>query len=167
MHAMTTPKTVSELKALMPVLARHEGVWEGMYRHYDAEGHQTDAHKSRLICRFPDTGDHLYHQTNIYTWDDGRSETRDFPATIRDGRLWWDNDFIKGWAADMQLDNFNRTTVLNWTRTGDAGLYLYEMIQISDCGTRRARTWQWFKNDALFARTLVDEHKMSSDWQGL
>ena len=34
MHAIATPKTVSELKALMPVLARHEGVWEGMYRHY-------------------------------------------------------------------------------------------------------------------------------------
>jgi len=77
---MTTPKTSSELKELMPVLARHEGVWEGIYRHYDKDGNKTDEHKSRLICRFPTDGPHLYHQTNYYTWDDGRTETRDFPA---------------------------------------------------------------------------------------
>lgn len=29
----------------------------------------------------------LYHQTNHYTWADGRTEVRDFPALIRDGRL--------------------------------------------------------------------------------
>jgi len=39
---MTTPKTSSELKELMPVLARHEGVWEGIYRHYDKDGNKTD-----------------------------------------------------------------------------------------------------------------------------
>jgi len=161
---MTTPKTTNELKELMPVLARHEGVWEGMYRHYDAEGNKTDEHKSRLVCRFPDEGAHLYHQTNYYTWEDGRTETRDFPADIRNGRLWWDNEFIQGWASDMKLDTNGRTSVLNWTRTGDPDLYLYEMIQISDCGKNRARTWHWFKNDKLFSRTLVDEHKVSDDW---
>ena len=162
---MSDPKTVNELKKAHPVLARHEGVWDGIYRHYDADGNKTDEHKSRLLCRFPDKGDHLYHQTNIYMWDDGKIETRDFPAQIKDGRLWWDNEFIQGWAADMTLDTNNRTTVLNWVRTGDPDLYLYEMIQISDCGTKRARTWHWFKNDALFSRTLVDERKISDDWR--
>ena len=65
----------------------------------------------------------------------------------------------------MKLDTNNRTTVLNWTRTGDPDLYLYEMIQISDCGTKRARTWHWFKNDELFSRTLVDERKISDEWK--
>jgi len=26
----------SDMKQQMPTLARHEGIWEGMYRHYDA-----------------------------------------------------------------------------------------------------------------------------------
>lgn len=158
--------TVNELKKQHPVLARHEGVWEGVYRHYDKDGNKVDEHKSKLVCRFPTDGDVLYHQTNYYTWDDGRTETRDFPAAIKDGRLWWDNDFIQGWAADMTLDTHGRTTVLNWTRTGEPDLYLYEMIQISDDGQKRARTWHWFKNDALFSRTLVDERKISDDWTG-
>ena len=165
--ASQNPTTVNELKALHPTLARHEGVWEGVYRHYDADGNKTDEHHSRLVCRFPTDGEHLYHQTNYYTWDDGRTETRDFPAQIKDGRLWWDNEFIQGWAADMTLDTHGRTTVLNWVRTGDPDLYLYEMIQISDCGQKRARTWHWFKNDELFSRTLVDERKISDSWEGL
>ena len=109
------------LKEQMPTLARHEGVWEGTYRHYDADGNKVDEHHSKLICRFPDDG-HPYHQTNYYTWEDGKTETRDFPATVKDGRLRWDNELIQGWAADVQLDDFGRSTMLNWTRTGEPEL---------------------------------------------
>ena len=42
--------------------------------------------------------------------------------------------------------------------------HLYEMIQMSDDGLTRARTWQWFKNDRLFQRTLIDETRVSLDW---
>jgi len=156
--------TTNPLKLQMPTLARHEGVWDGMYRYYDADGNKTDEHKSRLVCRFPEDGSHPYHQTNHYQWDDGRTEVRDFPATVADGRLRWDNELIQGWAADVSLDDHGRTTMLYWVRTGEPDLYLYEMIQISDCGQKRARTWQWFKNDALISRTLVDERKVSDDW---
>jgi hypothetical protein len=38
------------------------------------------------------------------------------------------------------------------------------MIQMSDDGLTRARTWQWFKNDRLFQRTLIDETRVSLDW---
>ena len=55
--------------------------------------------------------------------------------------------------------------LLNWRRRDDPSLYLYEMIQISDCGTARARTWHWFRNDRLFQRTLVDERRVSEDWR--
>ena len=158
--------TTNPLKLQMPTLARHEGVWEGFYRYYDKDGNKTDEHKSRLVCRFPEDGNHPYHQTNHYTWDDGRTDVRDFPAIVADGRLRWDNEFIQGWAADISLDDYGRTTMLYWVRTGEPDLYLYEMIQISDCGQKRARTWQWFKNDALISRTLVDERKESDDWTG-
>ncbi len=156
--------TANELKTILPLLARHEGVWEGTYRYYDVSGVQIDEHASRLICRFPDAG-HPYHQTNHYRWADGTRETRDFPATVENGRLKWDNEFIRGWACDVALDDFGRTTMLNWTRTDESDLYLYEMIQLSDDGQSRARVWQWFKADRLFQRTLVDERFVSKDWQ--
>ena len=163
---MALAETVSsnELKIIMPLLARHEGVWEGCSRHFDAAGNKTDEHLSRLICRFPDTG-HPYHQTNHYRWADGRREVRDFPAGVEKGRLKWDNEFIIGWACDVALDDFRRTTMLNWTRTGEPDLYLYEMIQLSDDGQSRSRVWQWFKADRLFQRTLVDETFVTRDWQ--
>lgn len=149
------------LRQAMPLLARHEGVWDGWYRHYDAQGNKIDEHKSRLICRIRD--DREYHQTNLYRWSDGTTDTRDFPAEICDDRLWFDTD-IAGWAATVELDEDERTMMLHWTRKGEPELYLYEMIQISDDGVARARVWHWFKNDRLLQRTLVDERRVSTDW---
>lgn len=145
-------------------LRRHEGVWEGTYRYYDAAGVQTDAHASRLICRFPKSGPYPYHQTNYYRWDNGREEVRDFPAHIRAGRVRWDNELINGWAADIPLDEFNRTVMLHWVRTDMPDAYLYEMIQLSDCDRYRSRVWQWFAEGRLTGRTLIDEQRVSTDW---
>jgi len=49
--------------------------------------------------------------------------------------------------------------VLTWTRKDLPGSYLYEMIQISDDGRRRARTWHWFVDDALL-QPLAADHAM-------
>ena len=84
-----------------------------------------------------------YHQTNFYSWVDGKTEVRDFPAQYRDGRMWFDNEVIEGWAAEVPLDTFNRTVMLYWKRKGDPDLYLYEMIQLSDDGNHRHRVWHW------------------------
>jgi hypothetical protein len=151
----------------MPILARHEGVWEGMYRYYDAEGKLTDEHKSRLVCRFPNDGPHPYHQTNYYTWADGKTEIRDFPATYKDKRVWWDNENIQGYATEATFDDHKRTVALFWQRTGDPELCLYEMIQINDEGTLRNRIWHWYRKGVLIQRTQVDEHRVSHSTQGL
>jgi len=157
---------VTEIKRAMPLLARNEGVWDGYYRYTDAEGNTIDEHRSRLVCRFPDSGPHPYHQTNHYTWADGRTEVRDFPADYRDGRIWFDNELIYGWAAEVGLDDHGRTLMLNWTRKGEPDLYLYEMIQMSDCGRYRARIWQWIKAGQIHMRTLIDETRVSDSWEG-
>lgn len=149
----------------MPLLARHEGVWEGSYRYYNADGKLVDEHHSRLLCRFPDDGPWPYHQTNQYTWPDGRTEVREFPAEYRDGRIWWDNDLIQGWAGEMPLDEKQRTVVLYWQRTGDPSLYLYEMIQLSDDGTKRCRTWHWIRDGQLETRTAIEEKLVTRDWR--
>ncbi|MDX1517437.1 MAG: hypothetical protein R3288_11390 [Woeseiaceae bacterium] len=150
------------LRRNLPFLARNEGVWEGYYRYYDAAGNKIDEHKSRLLCRIIDDRD--YHQTNLYRWADGRSDDRDFPATINGSRLEFDTA-INGWAAAVDLDEHGRTMMLHWTRKADPGLYLYEMIQLSDDNQSRARVWQWFRNDRLEQRTLIDEVRVSDDWQ--
>lgn len=155
-----------EIRKNMPLLAEAEGVWEGWYRYYDAEtGEMTDEHRSRLICRLPEDGKPAdYHQTNYYFWDDGRTDIRDFPANYHDGRIWWDNDLIKGWAAAMQPDDNNLSTCLNWIRKGEEDVYLYEMIQVDKPHNLRSRTWQWFRDGKCFQRTLIDEHRVSHDW---
>lgn len=156
-----------EIAQNMPLLARGEGVWEGWYRYYDAAtGEMTDQHRSRLICRLPEDGKPAdYHQTNYYFWEDGRKDIRDFPADYHEGRIWFDNDLIKGWAAAMRPDDNNLSTCLNWVRKGEEGMYLYEMIQVDKTHNFRSRTWQWFRDGKCFQRTLIDEHRVSDDWQ--
>lgn len=150
------------LRADMPFLARNEGVWEGYYRYYDAAGTKIDEHRSRLVCRIKE--DSQYHQTNMYRWADGKKETRDFPAKIEGDKLIL-SGIIEGWAAAVDLDDKQRTMMLHWTRQGEPDLYLYEMIQLSDDSNARARVWQWFRNDRLMQRTLIDEVRVSDDWR--
>ena len=156
------------IREVMPILASNEGVWEGWYRYYDAKtGKLTDEHRSRLLCRIiSDDGHDRYHQTNHYFWKDGRREIRDFPARYDNGRVWFDNDLISGWAAQMQPDDFGRSTCLNWTRQNEPDIYLYEMIQNNDARTHRSRTWQWFRSGICFQRTLIDEVFITRDWAG-
>jgi hypothetical protein len=151
----------------MPLLARHEGVWDGTYTYFNADDVQIDQHTSRLFCRFPDSGPHPYHQTNHYTWADGRTDIREFPAEYRDKRVWWDNELIVGWAAEVGLDEYSRTVMLYWQRQGDPSLYLYEMIQISDDGQSRCRTWHWIRNGLLETRTAIQEKLVTRDWRSL
>jgi hypothetical protein len=151
----------------MPLLARHEGVWDGVYTYFNEKDEQVDQHNSRLLCRFPDEGPHPYHQTNYYTWDDGRTEIREFPAEYRDKRVWWNNELIIGWAAEVGLDEYHRTVMLYWQRTGDPSLYLYEMIQIADDGQSRCRTWHWIRNGKLETRTAIQETLVTRDWRAI
>lgn len=151
----------------MPLLARHEGVWDGSYIYYNAAGEEVDRHSSRLFCRILPDGPNPYHQTNHYSWADGRTEIRDFPATFSDGRIWWDNELIKGWAAEVPLDEYRRTIMLYWQRQGDPSLYLYEMIQLSDDGQSRCRTWHWIRNGLLETRTAIQESLVTRDWRSL
>lgn len=153
------------IREAMPLLARHEGVWDGSYLYYNAAGEKIDEHKSRLLCRIDENSANPYHQTNYYSWDDGRTEVRDFPSEYRDGRIWWDNELIVGWAAEVPLDDKNRTLMLYWQRTGDPDLYLYEMIQLSDDGTYRCRTWHWIRGGEIETRTSIEERLVSRDWR--
>lgn len=157
------PNTVDvDLRNEMPVLARHEGEWKGHYIDVDSRDEADsdvevlDKFEARLSCRFPEDGKYDYHQINRYIWPDGTKEVNEFPAVYEDGKIWFDTDRIKGhaWEAD------HRTVVLTWRRKDLDDFYFYEMIQINEDNDRRARTWHWFKEDELFKRTLINEHRI-------
>jgi hypothetical protein len=147
-----------------PLLAKNLGVWEGWYRYIDINGNQIDAHKSKLVCRIPEQTPHIYHQTNHYSWEDGKTDVRDFKGEAAENKLIFDNEIIKGWAAEVGLDEYQRTIMLHWTRVGEPDLYLYEMIQLSDCNTLRTRVWQWMKAGKTVQRTLIDEKRVADHW---
>lgn len=147
---------MSAIREAMPVLARHEGEWVGTYIHVDADNREEDRHASHLTCSFPADGPHAYYQVNVYTWPDGRREEIHFPATYRDGRIWWDTDRITGSAWEIDA----RTVMLMWVRKDEPDAYLYEMIQISADGQNRGRTWHWFVGDKLVKRTCITEQRV-------
>lgn len=144
-----------DIKSEMPLLARHAGNWVGRYTHTDANGVILDVHASRLTCAFPDSGPHPYIQTNRYLWDNGKSEEFFFPASYKEGRIWFDTDRIIGsaWEADAN------TVLLHWEYKSIPGSSLYEMIQLSPCGNHRCRTWHWFENNKIVKRTLITEQR--------
>ena len=74
---------MSEIKEGMPLLARHEGEWKGVYTYIDPDGNIIDKHKSHLSCTFPEEGEYDYVQINRYEWEDGKKEERIFPAVYR------------------------------------------------------------------------------------
>lgn len=155
----------NELESRMPVLWGARGVWDGTYRHYDADCRLVDEHAVRLICRVADPAlaPYLAVQTNLYAWTDGRREARTFEGRLRDGRMWFDNALIRGWSGDLDWDQTRRTHLVNWVRTDDADLQFYEMINLSPCGRYKNRVWQWYRDGRLDRRTLVDEVLVSRD----
>ncbi|MFC7293050.1 hypothetical protein [Hirschia litorea] len=140
----------------MPTMAKHAGIWEGIYTHIDVDANVIDRHKTRVVCEFPTEGEHVYIQHNHFMWEDGREYKARLPGVYRDGRLWWDLDTFHGssWETDEGL------IMLDLDRKDDPGANFYEIIALGKTGQHRARTWHWFKDGKLFKRTLCDETKI-------
>jgi hypothetical protein len=141
----------------MPLLARHEGEWEGTYTFVDPSGKIIDQHRSHLTCSFPDAGEFPYLQTNSYTWPDGRTEVIEFPAAYKDGKLWFDTERINGYCWEVD----ELAMVLKWTYVKDPSVTLYELILLDESGNNRTRTWHWRKDGVCFQRTLIDEKRVT------
>lgn len=78
---------MQSLKQAMPTLARHEGVWEGQCRYFDADGRLIDQHQSRLTCSFPSDGPYPYLQTNVYRWADVAARLASIPRPFATARF--------------------------------------------------------------------------------
>lgn len=139
----------------MPNMLRHEGVWEGVYRHVDRDGTLVDQHEMTTRCEFPASGQFAYVQHNHLRWNDGREVRRSFGGVFRDGLLWWDNDRFSGYGWETR----EGVLMLRLDRKDEPGVHFIEMITLGANGTR-ARTWHWFRNGVPFRRTLCDEWRV-------
>ncbi|TDC03936.1 DUF3598 domain-containing protein [Nonomuraea longispora] len=144
------------LREDMPLLARHEGKWEGEYVHVDPGGAVLDRHRAEMTCAI--AGDDVYHQTNRYTWDDGRVEVHEFPGRhLGGGRCGFDTDRLKGefWELDES------TIYLRWQYKAEGeDLRLFELIVLSETGDTRSRVWQWIRDGVCVRRTLINERRV-------
>jgi Domain of unknown function (DUF3598) len=144
---------MSEIK--FPVFARHAGVWEGTYTLLDAKtGEVLDKHKSKLTCKT--NGIDEYSQQNVYTWDNGKVETKEFPGGFSDGALRFDNPRLKGVAFEADAN----TIILTWVYK-DSPQDSYAEIITLESDTHRCRTWQHFENGVFAKLTVIDEQKVA------
>ena len=177
----TTPSTgqgwtadVEEFRRRQPVTARHEGVWEGVYRRYDAEGRPLGQHRSRVVIRFrpdPRGGSEIYRQSNYYFHPDGRVEDIQTTGGFDGERLRFASDRVEGWSIDDAGDPARRTCLLymNFLKNVSwytAGVQVYELINIADDGRHRTRMTQHLKDGRTLTRTLIDETFVTRDWAG-
>ncbi|WP_371398132.1 hypothetical protein [Fretibacter rubidus] len=146
-----------DFHAHMPAMRAHAGTWEGVYTHINRDAEILDKHAVNVRCEFPSSGDYVYVQHNHFTWDDGREYRATLPGTYRDGRLWWDLETFSGSAWETK----DGLILLNLDRKDDPGANFFEIIAMGSTGQQRSRTWHWFKDGALFKRTLCDEWKVS------
>jgi len=146
----------TEANVPYPVFLRHNGIWEGTYTLIDAKtGAILDHHRSRLTCKT--NGIDSYHQQNVYTWDDGREEVKEFPGELADGWLRFDNPRLKGESREVDGD----TIFLTWIYKDQPKNKFYEIITL-ESDTHRCRTWQHFEDGEFTKLTIIDEHKVSA-----
>lgn len=141
----------------MPAMLRHAGTWEGEYRHLDRDGTQVDFHLMTTVCEFPESGPWAYVQHNTLRWPDGRVVERSFPGSFDGTLLRWDTDRFAGFGWETH----SGIVMLRLDRKDEPGVRFTEMIELSDDGRTRARTWQWFRDGTPFRRTLCDEWRIA------
>lgn len=141
----------------MPGMLRHEGEWDGRYRHVAADGKLLDSHRTWTRCEFPSTGPFAYVQHNHLRWEDGRESRYDFGGSFDGEVLRWDTDRFVGYGWETR----EGVLMLRLDRRDDPGVHFIEMITLADDGASRARTWQWFRDGVPFKRTLCDEARVA------
>lgn len=144
------------VRSSMPVLAKHEGTWEGAYTFVDLRGEVQDQYDFSIDVALSAEDRHAYQQTSRYRWKDGRKQELYFEAQHQEGQLVWDNGRIAG--RMWQLDD--RSLYLRFGFAAMPDVECFEMIQISEDGETRGRTWLWYRSQVLYQSVLVDERRI-------
>ena len=153
-------------KAIAENLA-YMGVWEGTFRRYDAEGKLTAEFPSRIEAHFDPVRDKPYRQTNTYHLPDGTVQEIKSEGSWDNGRLVFSNDRVDGWSADFSevQDPYGRSSMLHLNFKDGSGMYMYEIITVSDDGKSRSRMSQYLIGGKVVRRTLIDETTTDERWE--
>jgi len=147
----------AQLEAVMPAMLFHEGWWDGWYRDFDLDGQLLDERQVKTHCEFPDTGEWSYVQHNWISWPDGREAQMEFGGRLEGDRIIWKTDRFSGYG----WQTYEHTIMLRLDRLDVQGACYVEMIGLFPGAENRARTWQWFKGDKPWKRTLCDERRIT------
>ena len=149
-----------------PDMARQQGVWKGTFRRYDADGKLTAEFPSEIIARvISKDGKQVFHQTNRYSPAGAAQQVIESYGEIRDGRIWFENERLSGWSMDIPADASGRGAVVVMDYKDGSGQYVYEIVARSQDGKSRSRATQYLKDGKIQRRTLIDEVKITDDWQ--
>jgi len=146
----------------LPSLAQQMGVWEGIFRRYDAEGVLQESVASTVVQRLEEKdGRWHYSQTSLFPEATRGPRRIEASGEILGGRLHFQSDRLRGWAMDVP--DAPGTTVLLLESLDGSGLQMQEVSQLVDGGRRRLRTTQIFQEGRLVGRSHIDEQKTSDD----
>ncbi|MFM7265079.1 MAG: CpcT/CpeT family chromophore lyase [Cyanobium sp.] len=151
-------------------LIAQQGVWQGTFRRYDGNGSCCDSFASTIVVRLEErSGQVRYHQSNHYRWPDGAEQAFDSEGEICDGRIWFHNGQLEGWAMELPEpgaagDGSSAAVLRMWSQKQE-GAQQVELIQLSSDGRRRHRLFQSVCAGEVVRRTVIDEEKVSDDWR--
>lgn len=151
---------MSLIKAKMPLLARHEGVWTGTARMVTPDLTLIQAQDFILTIDFPDDDQdgRTYRQTNINLAEDGTQTRMSYIALLEPDAAPAMARFegaISG--AVTELDD--HTLYVTFGLPGVPGLG-FELITLSSDGAQRQRTWHLFNADGSRTVGVIDEQRV-------
>lgn len=157
------PDDTSDLPVLgLPALAQQMGVWEGIFRRYDAEGVLQESLASTVVQRLEEKdGCWDYTQTSLFPEATRGPRRIEVTGEILGGRLHFQSDRLRGWAMDVP--DAPGTTVLLLESLDGSALKMQEVSQLVDGGRRHLRTTQIFREGRLVGRSHIDEQKTSQN----
>lgn len=143
----------------LPLLAHHAGAWEGEFAHFAPHRSLPEQLSFRILVEFPEDAVVHYRPMSRYWWPDGSRRELAYERRHRDGCVVFDDGRVR--RSCRELDD--RSRYLRFAFGDDPDGYVCEIIQLSPDGAHRARTWHWFRHDALWRTTLVREHRVGAD----
>ncbi len=134
---------------------QHTGIWEGTYTRIAPDGSTIHKHKSRLTLKLIGN---IWWQSNLYHFEDGRTEFHNFGASQFDdqGVMTFDNHriFGKSWES-------NDNILLWWEYKEEPGTKLFEIITLLGDG-HRMRTWQHSRDGVFEGLTMIEERRVAT-----
>ena len=149
-----------------PHIAKQAGVWRGIFSRLEADGRLAAEFPSETIMRIvPGEARLLYHQTNIYRPVEKPPETLETFGEIRDGKIHFWTSRLDALKMVEPGDSTGRCTVLLMDYEDGSGMYMHQIVSLSDDGRYRSRTAQYLVRGKILRRTLIDEEKITDDWR--